>query len=182
MRNDLFKRYSFIFFLIFTLNSCVDNLDFNQIEYSATPIYTTPIIFFDLTQTDFIDPATNTDILFLEDRTDFTVFDTSFIRDNLERVELTVEINNQFDRSFSFSYQFLDENDNPTHPEISFVASPNQITMPQIDPILIANNQNFLRTKRIRVRIEMSSSTTPLNPSIIQNLSFKSTGTYYIRT
>jgi hypothetical protein len=183
MRRYFLKRYSVLFFLFFAFSSCIDNLDFNQIEYSATPIYNSPIVFFDLTQSDFIDSTTNTDILRVEDVTDFTYLETSFIRDNLERVELNFEVNNQFsNRSFSFSFEFLDENNNPTHPVINFTVNPNELLVPQINPIIVANNQGFLTTRRIRVQIVMSASTTPLNPTVIQNLSFKSTGTYYVRT
>ena len=183
MRRYFLKRYSVLFFLFLAFSSCIDNLDFNQIEYSATPIYNSPIVFFDLTQSDFIDSTTNTDILRVEDETDFTYLETSFIRDNLERVELNFEVNNQFsNRSFSFSFEFLDENNNPTHPVINFTVNPNELLVPQINPIIVANNQGFLTTRRIRVQIVMSASTTPLNPTVIQNLSFKSTGTYYVRT
>ncbi|MFY0603629.1 MAG: hypothetical protein JXQ93_06740 [Flavobacteriaceae bacterium] len=176
------KNFLLLFFLSFVFNSCVDNLNFDQIEYSATPIYNSPIIFFDLDQNDFIDSTTNTDILTTEDITNFTYLETSFIRENLEKVELNMEVNNRFDRSFTFSFEFLDENSNGTHPIINFTVNPNEILNPVINPILIANNQDFLRTRKIRVRIEMSASTTPLSSTVIQNLSFKSTGTYFIRT
>lgn len=183
IKKTALRRYIFIVFSLCTLYSCVDNLDFDQIEYSATPVYNAPIISFDLTQNNFINPVTNTDITEISDAADFTYLDSSLIRDNLERVELNFEIHNQFDtRSFSIFIEFLDENNNPTHPVISFTVQPNQLLIPPLETIIISNNQDFLRTRRVRVRAEMSVSTTPLNPNTIQNLSFKSAGTFYVRT
>ncbi len=182
MKTNTLKRYLLLILSLSTL-ACVDNLDFDQIEYSATPIYNAPIISFDLTQNNFIDVTTNTDIPIVSDEADFTYLDSSLIRDNLEKVELNFEVNNQFDnRVFSLFIEFLDENNNATHPVINFVVQPNQLLVPPIETILIANNSDFLRTKRVRVRIEMSTGSTPLSPTIIQNLSFKSAGTFYVRT
>jgi hypothetical protein len=164
------------------LNACVENLDFNQIEYSATPVYHSPLVFFDLNQNNFIDPTTNTEIATVIDVTDFTYLETSVFRDNLERVELAIEVNNQFDRDFMFTMEFLDENNNLVYSIGNFTATANQLTVPTINPIVIANNQNFLQTRKIRITIDMGSSTTPLSPNVIQNISFKSSGTYYVRT
>jgi len=183
MKTNILKRYLLLIFSLSTLYSCVDNLNFDQIEYSANPVFNSPIISFDLNQNNFIDPNTNTDIPTVLDVTDFTYLDNSFVRDNLEKVELNFEINNQFDnRSFSFFIEFLDANDNATHPVINFITQPNQLLVPPIETILISNNQDFLRTRKIRVRIEMSTGTVPLSPTVIQNLSFKSAGTFYVRT
>ena len=183
METAVLKRYLLLIFSLSALYSCIDNLNFDQIEYSATPVYNTPLVSFDLNQSNFIDPNTNTDIPIVSDITDFTFLDNSFVRDNLERVELNFELNNQFDnRSFSFSIEFLDANNNATHPIINFTTQPNQLLVPPIETILISNNQDFLRTRKIRVSVEMSTSTTPLSPTIIQNLSFKSAGTFYVRT
>ena len=77
---------------------------------------------------------------------------------------------------------FLDGNNNVLYSAINFTAPSNQLTVPVIAPIVIANNQNFLSTRKIRVTIQMSAGTTMLDPDIIQNVSFKSTGIYYIRT
>lgn len=183
MKINVWKRYIYLTVSLFALFSCVDNLDFDQIEYSATPIYNAPIISFDLTQNNFIDPNTNTDITNVSDDTDFTYLESSLIRDNLERVELNFEINNQFDeRSFTIFIEFLDENNTPTHPVINFTVQPNQLLIPPVETILISTNQNFLRTRRVRIRAEMSTGTSALNPNIIQHLSFKSAGTFYVRT
>ncbi|QMU66295.1 MAG: hypothetical protein GKR88_19740 [Flavobacteriaceae bacterium] len=182
MKTNLLKNYSFLLFLGFVFNSCVNNLDFNQVDYSATPVYNSPIIFFDLNQNHFIDTATNTDILTLTEITNITVFENSFIRDNTERVAITIEVNNQFNRNFTFAMDFLDGNNNVLYSAINFTAPSNQLTVPVIAPIVIANNQNFLSTRKIRVTIQMSAGTTMLDPDIIQNVSFKSTGIYYIRT
>lgn len=183
MKVNVLKRYLFLVFSLYSMYSCVDNLDFNQIEYSATPVYNAPIISFDLTQRNFIDPNTGNDVNTLMDRTDFTYLENSFIRDNLEQVALKFEVNNQFDnRNFTFFIEFLDENDLATHPVISFTAQSNQQLEPPLETILISNNQNFLRTRQVRIRVEMSTGTTPLNPNMIQNLSFKSAGTFYVRT
>lgn len=182
MNRNKLGRYLSLFLLFATFQSCVDNLNFDQIEYSATPVFNGPIIFFDLNQNNFIDPNTNSEINTVIDEADFTYLDASVVRDNLERVELSFEINNQFDRNFSLSIQFLDENNIPTHPVITFDANPNELLVPPVETIVIANNQAFLRTKKVLIRIELSPGATPLSPNIIQNLSFKSSGTFYVRT
>lgn len=182
MNRRILGRYLHLFIVFAAFSSCVDNLNFNQIEYSATPVFNGPIIFFDLDQNNFIDPNTNAEINSISDESDFTYLDASVVRDNLERVELNFEINNQFDRIFSLSIEFLNENNTPTNPIITFTANPNELLVPPVETIVIANNQAFLQTRKVRVTIQLSSGSTPLSPNFIQNLSFKSAGTFYVRT
>lgn len=181
MKAFFLRRYSLLL-LGFILNSCVENLDFDQGEYNASPVLNSPIVFFNLDQNDFIDTTTNTDILCLTEVSNFTYFAGPFFRDNVERVELSIEVNNQFNRSFTFTMDFLDDNDQVVYSIASFTAPPNQMVTPSITPIIISDNQNFLNTRKIRIIVKMSASTVPLNPNIIQNVSFKSAGTYYVRT
>ena len=51
-----------IFLLLFItafLNSCVGNLDFDQVnDFSATPVFNSSLVYFTLDQQEFIDPMT----------------------------------------------------------------------------------------------------------------------------
>ncbi|NVK53679.1 MAG: hypothetical protein HWD85_12155 [Flavobacteriaceae bacterium] len=166
--------------------SCVKSLDFEQIDnFSPNPIYTTTLAYFTLNQQNFYNPITSTDILFpIEDISQFTVLENSYIRKNLLKVELDFALENQFDRQFELKLDFLDVNNNITHTFTPFVVAPMDANFTRKETIQIANNRQFLSTKKIRISIQMSPSSngSNLDPNQERKLRFKSAGTFFLKT
>lgn len=180
-------KASFLFLSLICLSiSCVKNLDFEQMDdFSPTPIYTSPLVYFTLNQNYFYNPIALSDILIpVEDISDFTVLENSYIRKNLIKVELEFNIENQFDRQFELKIEFLNANNSITHTFTPFLVNPNDSNFIRKEVIQIANNLSFLSTKKVKVSIRMypSNNGLNLNPNQEQKLLFKSVGTFFLKT
>ena len=177
------KKLLPLVFCFLAMISCVDNLDFSQIEdYNATPEYTSSITYFTILAKQFFNQAGVQQSERI-DVTDFRIFDNSYIRNNLVKVDFNVEIKNEFDRSFTIQIDFLDDNNLVTY---SFL-KPLIITANKLDytnpteEILISNHLIFLNTTRIKIFVT-DNSTAPLNSKDTSELEFKSSVKIYIDT
>ena len=95
------------FFSLCFLISCTDNLNFDEINLNVDPIITTPLIYFELNQDDFYNSTTGTEIPMITDTSDFRVFKSSAIRNDLIKAVFDFEIENRFDRSFEVNIVFF---------------------------------------------------------------------------
>ncbi len=175
-------------FLIFILmlSSCVKHLDFSQIEdFSAKPIFESSLVYFTLNQVDFFDLINSVEVVTpIDDTSGFTILRSKFVKDNLIETELNIEVNNQFDREFTVNITFLDENNIETHAFDPIIVAENNPNFTQKETITISGNEQFLRSTKIRVSIELSPSSdgSVLDPNIEQKLEFKSSGIFYLKT
>ena len=96
------------FFSLCFLISCTDNLNFDEINLNVDPIITAPLIYFELNQDDFYNSTTGTEIPVISDTSDFRVFKSSAIRNDLIKAVFDFEIENRFDRSFEVNIVFFD--------------------------------------------------------------------------
>jgi hypothetical protein len=163
------------------LHSCVNNADFDQVDLDAEPRYVFPLVFFELNQLDFIDETTNAELTFVTDVTDVELFESSFVRDHLIRIDFIYEIRKNFNRGFTFNLLFLDDAGNTT-----FAFDPISINsgLDAIDATQIVDtgaNPEIFNTTQIRVTIGITSSSTPLDPDVEQTLSLKSLARFYLR-
>ena len=71
-----------IFSLCFLI-SCTDNLNFDEINLNVDPVLTVPLVYFELDQNDFFDNTTGLEIPLVTDTSDFRVFKSSAIRNDL---------------------------------------------------------------------------------------------------
>lgn len=166
--------------------SCVKHLDFDQVnDFAPSPIVKSTLVYFTLNQIDFFDLVNSVELVTpVDDTSGFTLLSNSFVRNNLLRAELEFEINNQFNRRFTVNITFLDDNDKITHQFTPIVVNANNANFKQVEKIEIATNPLFLSSKKVRVSIALSPSTdgSVLDPNQLQNLVFKSGGTYYLKT
>ena len=95
------------FFSLCFLISCTDNLNFDEINLNVDPILTAPLIYFELNQDDFYNSTTATEIPLITDTSDFRVFKSSAIRNDVFKVVFDFEIENRFDRSFEVNIVFF---------------------------------------------------------------------------
>jgi hypothetical protein len=175
------KKLIPILFYFLAITSCVDNLDFSQIEdYSITPEYTVSLTYFTILPFQFfnqtgVQESQKTDI------TDFRVFDNSFTRDNLVKVDFNVEIKNEFDRNFTLQIDFLNENLNVTHHFKEIEVNANNLNYKFNETIEVSTNPNIKNTTKVRVNV-IDNSSAPIESTDTTEFEFKSSAKFYIDT
>jgi hypothetical protein len=184
MKNN--RKTPLLLIFIFLFTSCVDNIDFDQIEdFSASPIIKSTLVYFTVNQIDFFDVVNSVELVTpLNDTSDFTILKSNFVRENLLKALLEFEIVNKFNRSFRVNISFLDVNDNVTHAFSEFHVTAKDESFTQQEEVIIAANQPFLSSTKVKVTIELSPSTdgSVIDPNNPQTLKFKSAGTFYLKT
>lgn len=183
--NSPFK-FKFLLVFLVLLSSCgIDELDFDQANnYSAVRVFKASLVYFTASQGDFLD-ATGAEITVpIGDNAGFLFFiNNPSLRSNLEKLEIEVEINNQFNREFKGKIQFFDENGVLTQEFDDLNIASKQTNYKNTFTLLIADNVSFLNSTEVRLQVELQPSTdgSVLNPANQETLNFKSTGVYYIK-
>ena len=160
--------------------SCSNNLNFDNINLEIEPEVTSPLVFFELDQRDFLD-ENNQEITVVSDITVFRIFDNTVLKDNLVELTLDFEIENGFDRSFLVDFVFLDEDENITYDVEDFSINAGDLDYSSTRSIVIETSPEFLNSIKVRVDVVLSPSTTILNPDIEKTFKFRSSGTFYLK-
>ena len=162
------------------LVSCSNNLNFDNINLEIEPEVTSPLVFFELDQRDFLD-ENNQEITVVSDITVFRIFDNTVLKDNLVELTLDFEIENGFDRSFLVDFVFLDEDENITYDVEDFSINAGDLDYSSTRSIVIETSPEFLNSIKVRVDVVLSPSITTLNPDIEKTFKFRSSGTFYLK-
>jgi hypothetical protein len=175
------KLYTLLLVII-TLNSCVGDTDFDQVDdLLFDPIFNISILFFNAQEADFPPPPLN----FISDETVFTIFDNDFAQENIVKIEFLFEIENTLNKNFDIVYFLLDEFDvevgritlnilnnstfnNRPAPDGNGL-NPNEI-------FTGTNLQNLLLAQKVRVEL-MATDTGPQTTS--GSINFKSAANIY---
>ncbi len=162
------------------LVSCSNNLNFDNINLELEPEVTSPLVFFELDQRDFLD-ENDQEITVVSDITVFRIFDNTVLKDNLVELTLDFEIENGFDRSFLVDFVFLDEDENITYDVEDFSINAGDLDYSSTRSIVIETSPEFLNSTKVRVDVVLSPSSTMLNPDIEKIFKFRSSGTFYLK-
>ncbi len=166
----------------FMLSSCYESLDFNQVEnYVHKPIVTSALTYFKVLPFQFFDTS-NVQQSQIQDVTDFKIFETNYIKDNLARIDFNVEIKNEFDREVTFNVEFLNNSNNVVYTFTPIVVQSNDLDFMYLETILIASNQNVLNAGKVRITAILENTGVALNPSDTSEFEFKSSVTLYIES
>lgn len=169
--------------LYFLMSSCVNNLDFNQInEVSNTPVFMSSLIYFTVVEDHFLDSSGLLTGLTITDVSEFKVFENEDISKNLQAIDLSIEIKNEFNIQFVGQIQFLDDNDVLKYELTTLNINPNQLNFSYLEKVEINTNQSLLEARKIKVIIHLPTGTSTLNAHENEELEFKSALTYYIKT
>jgi hypothetical protein len=175
-----------ILVVIWLMTSCVKHVDFEQVDqFYLGPVFQSSLVYFTLNQINFFDTVNSVELVSpIDDVSGFTVLKNSFVRENLIKAQLEFEINNQFDRRFTVDIEFLDDDDKVTHKFSQFIVTANDHNFKRLEIIEISNNQAFLTSTKVKVSIELSPSSngSVIDPNQEQTLTFKSAGTFFLRT
>ena len=169
-----------LLFLLPLFSSCINNANFDQIDLNADPIFEASLVFFELTQFDFLDETQTIETLTLTDVTDIDVFQTSTVRDNLRRVDLLYTVRNEFDRGYTISGDLLDESGNVTYSFQTLSFGPGVTTRDHRENINIENFPAVLNTTQMRFTISLVPSTEILDTSVERRIQFESVGIFYL--
>jgi hypothetical protein len=176
------NKFFLITFLGFVF-SCSNNLDFDQVqEIETAPVFNISLGFFNITSNGFAGagsaplPSVNEDI-------EYRIFENQLLRDNLVRLEYNINITNTFNRSFTFSFRFLDENGDTTFLSDSYIIDANSASFEEIlihDKELL--NNNIKETTRLRLELSLEDKSVPLSAGSAGTFSFKSSTIVYLET
>lgn len=130
----LFRSLALTVIPIFSF-SCASDLDFEQVNtIKLEPVIVTNLAFFDAKQTQFVANGAERNIIF--DASTIQIFNDSFFRQRIKKVELFYELDNTINRAFSLDVLFLDKENQPLHAlnlEIpSYTAAENKTTKTDI--------------------------------------------------
>ncbi len=179
------KYFKIVIFLLFLLlAACSENLDFKQVEdFKHQPVVKTSLVYFTLFSNDFMDPVTGAEITNgLSDVSDFRILENPYLRDNLQKIIIDIEVKNEITRDFTAVTEFLDDNGTIiyTLSTLNIPAQNEAYTYQEtievrLNPII----QNFRKT---RTSIFISGASTPLIENDPRVFEFKSSGAYFIET
>ncbi|WP_143569771.1 hypothetical protein [Tenacibaculum agarivorans] len=179
------KLYTMLMLSFLCVNiSCVKDVDFNQADQLVlTPTLDVSLVNSSITQNDLVVGGVELSTP-LRDSSSITLLNSSVARENLERVVLRFEIENEFSRSFRIVFTFFDQSDMATINPIVLNVGANQTNFTQEEEIIIASNSDFLNSTRVEVSLELLPSTdgSVLDANDPRTFTFKSSGTIYFRT
>lgn len=185
IKNIFLFTYSRVFifcFALLNLTSCYEKLDFDQIEdYVLKPVLTSSLTNFTLLPIQFFNDL-GVQSFRTSDVTEFEIFNNSFIRDNVVKIEFFAEIKNEFDRDVIINITFLDINNNPVFTFTPIEVNSNDVDYTYLEEIEIAGNPSILNTFKVKIEAELENTGTQMNPNSKDEFNFKSSITVFIES
>ena len=174
------KVFNLLLIFLF-LSACSSKLDFDQAkQLNIQPVFEGDILYFDLHDVNLTDQSGSFRNI-IRDTVDFPVFDDGKVRDGFVKADIEVSYNNTFNRHFTTTYYFIDENDQPVEYgqfEIAEADSNHsKITGDAIFTFDKTVNPNFVNFRKIVVEVIVSPDTLPVEN---KTLHIQTKGTFYI--
>lgn len=169
-----------IIFMISFFISCTDDLNFDNINLNLDPVFNGPVVYFKLTQNDFLEDDNSTEISSITDLSDFEVFKPTDIRENTIEAVIDFEVENSFDRAFEISVTFLDGDGNLVYTFPDLQIDEGNLNYTFSHSITIQNSPTFLNSRTMSIEVHLMPSSNPLDASISKTLEFRSVGTFYL--
>ena len=95
-----FKKIIALFYCLFAVISCVDDLDFTQLDnYKATPIYSVAAVHFTVLPFQFFEQSGN-QMNEIREITDFNLFENDYMKNKTVKLEFNTEVLNEYDNDF----------------------------------------------------------------------------------
>lgn len=167
-----------VLFIVFVC-SCVSDVDFDQAsEISLRPKIEMSLLHFEITEEDWIDPATNELGTILRDTVRLAFLDDDYIQKDLVRLDLNFRHSNSFSGPFSNRVSFLSENNREQH-VIDLYVDAGDKEQPQLSQITevidVENIQVIKRSIKMAVEIER----LPTEEPFVGELKFESKGVFF---
>ncbi|SHF95147.1 hypothetical protein SAMN05444396_10352 [Flavobacterium segetis] len=114
MKGCTSNQFLGILLLLLFSNSCASDLDFDQVNnFKTEPVVVANLASFDIQASQFIVNGVEQNVIF--DAPTIQLFNDSFFKRRLKKVELFFELENTINRAYSLNLFFLDINNQPVH-------------------------------------------------------------------
>lgn len=171
----------YLFLCLLVLFSCSQSLDFDQIEeYSAKPSFSVALASLTLDSSNFIVSSGIPVITVIDKQSDFKLFDHSFIKQNLVKLDFNFEIRNEFNRDFTMEISLLDENNLLVYKLQDLKINAKNLLFKQEEIISVAVNPNIVNFTKVDVKLVLDDATNPITASDIGKLIFESSITVHL--
>lgn len=179
MKNIL--RISIICCLL-VFNSCYEELDFDQInEYVYKPVITSSLTFFLVVPGQFFN-AVGVQETSITSESDFRVFEDSFIKNDIVKIDFNTLIKNEFDRNVTIDVSFLNDNNTLLYQFASIVIPAGDLKGRFSEEVFITTHPAIVNTTKVRIRAELEDTGTSMNPNDTSQFEVKSSITLYIES
>jgi len=162
------------------MSACTSALDFDQAkQLTIQPVIEGDMLFFDLNKNNLTDSLNIFRTVF-KDTVDFDVFGDGKTRDSFVKADIMVAFKNTFERQFSTTVYFIDDQDQPVD-QASFTINPATATQPEINGTEMftfdaVSHPDFVNFRKIVLSIEISPNNLPVED---KNLHVQVKGTFY---
>ena len=168
------KKISALFYCLFAVMSCVDDLDFTQLEnYKATPIYSIAAVHFTVLPFQFFEQSGN-QMNEIREITDFNLFKNDYIKNKTVKLEFNAEVLNEYDNDFILEVQLLNANYLPIFKFEKMSVSANDLAYQFKQTETLISNPSLINMKGLSITIKTNNPSLVLNPNDITELQFKS--------
>ena len=160
--------------------SCASDLDFDQVnELELQPVVVANLAYFNIEAKDFVSSGSEQPILIEQTTTD--IFNDSFFRRRINRVELLFELENTINRAYIIDLLFLDSNDQIIdNVNLSTPASLG-LAIKRSEKEVFANADLDILKKTTKIVFSIRMLAGPqLSPDSLGSLKFRSAVTAYI--
>jgi len=169
-----FKKIIALFCCLFVVISCVDDLDFTQLDdYKATPIYSLAAVHFTVLPFQFFEQSGN-QMNEIREITDFNLFENDYIKNKTVKLEFNAEVLNQYDNDFILEVQILNANYLPIFKLEKMSVSANDVAYKFKQTETLISNPSLINMGGLSVTIKTKNPSLLLNPRDITELQFKS--------
>ncbi|MAD96593.1 MAG: hypothetical protein CMB99_04620 [Flavobacteriaceae bacterium] len=168
-------------FVLLVFFSCVKDVDFDQTNgFVLSPVYRSAFTYFTATPAKFFDPSGTVQQNSISDVGRIDFFQNPTVAETLIQMDFLVEARNQFNRDFTITIEFQDDNGNPIYTLIPIIISANELNYTHTEVIDLRNNPQVFNTTQIVITAEVQDTGTPLNPSDTSEFEFESAIVFYI--
>ena len=176
------KKISALFYCLFAVMSCVDDLDFTQLEnYKATPIYSIAAVHFTVLPFQFFEQSGN-QMNEIREITDFNLFKNDYIKNKTVKLEFNAEVLNEYDNDFILEVQLLNANYLPIFKFEKMSVSANDLAYQFKQTETLISNPSLINMRGLSITIKTNNPSLVLNPNDSTELQFKSFIKVYLDT
>mgnify|MGYP000049847326 CR=1 FL=1 len=177
-----FKKIIALFYCLFVAISCVDDLDFTQLDnYKATPIYSVAAVHFTVLPFQFFEQSGNQMNEIIE-ITDFNLFEKDYIKNKIVKLEFNAEVLNEYDNDFILEVQLLNANYLPIFKVEKMLVSANDLAYKFKQTETLISNPSLINMRGLSITIKTNNPSLVLNPNDVTELQFKSFIKVYLDT
>jgi hypothetical protein len=177
-----FKKISALFYCLFAIISCVDDLDFTPLDnYKASPIYSVAAVHFTVLPFQFFEQSGN-QMNEITEITDFNLFENDYIKNKTVKLEFNAEVLNEYDNDFILEVQLLNANYLPIFKFEKMSVSANDLAYKFKQAETLISNPSLINMRGLSITIKTKNPSLVLDPNDSTELQFKSFIKVYLDT